>query len=88
MLDVYPIHLRTKKRRPSSFLNNKRNFEGKALNSYYARKAKMASKIIFKKVFTFYFLCDIIRFARARFSDFGVNLNQGVHLPLSGSRGK
>jgi hypothetical protein len=48
-------------------------FEGNALNSYYARNGKMALKIIFKKVFTFYFLCDIIPFAHARFSGYGVN---------------
>ena len=48
-------------------------FEGNALNSYYARKTEMASKIIFKKVFTFYFLCVIIPFAHARFSGYGVN---------------
>jgi len=35
-----------------------------------------AVKIIFKKLFTSRFLYDIIRFAHARFSGCGVNLNE------------
>lgn len=50
--------------------------KAKAFNSFYAKTKQLASEIIFKKAFTFKNLCDIISLARARFSDFGANLNE------------